>query len=1244
MALDAATIRILLETDSSGMVRGFATGSAAATGFGNTVQSSLDKAGRAFRSLTTTQKLLAGVTVGGFLLGKSIAAVVGPAIEFESAFAGVRKTVDGTPAQLEQIRVGLLDMSRVMPTSASELASIAENAGQLGVAAPDVLEFTRVIAQLGETTDLSFDGAAQSLARFLNITGNDASITAIADVIVDLGNNSATTESQIVDFSTRLASAFTVAGATEDQILGVAAAFSSMGLRAEAGGSALSRIITSVSDAAAVGGDELATYASVAGLIPDEFAEIAATNPVEAFILFSEGLGRMQAEGKAITPVLESLNLGGLRTSEVFRLAALNSDLVRDSLARAATQFEEGGATAEEYGKRIETTASRLEVFQNRMQALAITLGTPLLAGFAVGVDSAGDAIERLADLLTPLANEIGVTFTNLASAAVQFGAAAAPAVQLVAGVMLAAVDSATGLLEMFNQFGTTGLIFAALALDIALVGPASITAAKGLTAVAAAGGGATGALTATRAAAGGLLASINPLTAALVLLAGLYAVGQTQVAGFRREAEKTAAVVRNELNASLTEGDFDSFSSSLLSSNDRLKELRVELEAVTQQRFDELSFFGIARTDVDPFNISPTTKRMKELAAEIEALEGALDGLDVDKFNNRMTIASNALGLSREATFNLAQEMGFLETVVAGSSEEFLAATDRMIAHQDALATTSAATQDFISRIYEGNVGLEEYAAELDLTMVGLQLLAERVEGVDLSDLQAEDASDQIAAFTALAAALGLEFEDLAAALGISTDELLRQEAAVEGLAAAHNELRQAVENALSQQRILAQQQDATTASLAAFDGALTTIGENDGPRLAAEAMREYLTNFAASGVTIDEFKAKQDEAVLAILAAGESAGIAQEELILYIAQYGTVPEEVITRLILDGLKAKEDLTEFQALQLQTQLEQLVRLGVIDEATAEMIFAQQVGEDFRTNSGVGYEAQLTADNSLAMATSALTEEEFFRVINGVYIAQLEADNSNALEETDEAETVVRTFVDAQYTAKLEADNTDSIDKTRAAQEAANNFATTYTATLKANDEATNAIRSAQEAGNNFANTYTATFRTVYQTVGSPPSRPASANSTSSQTFFYADGAIALNNGSVLGPIREQSGYASIYRPTARYRLHSEPETGGEAYIPLASDKRLRSRAIWWETGRLLGMFNSGGLAGINQTRSMSATMATAGSIMSLSAPMSFDLSGRAGMMSDRQIIEAIDRRVAERMQELAFAVANGRS
>ncbi len=55
-------------------------------------------------------------------LAKSVVAV---GLNFESAFAGVRKTVNATEEEFEQFKSGLREISTQIPVSASELAAIA---------------------------------------------------------------------------------------------------------------------------------------------------------------------------------------------------------------------------------------------------------------------------------------------------------------------------------------------------------------------------------------------------------------------------------------------------------------------------------------------------------------------------------------------------------------------------------------------------------------------------------------------------------------------------------------------------------------------------------------------------------------------------------------------------------------------------------------------------------------------------------------------------------------------------------------------------------------------------------------------------------------------------------------------------------------------------------------------------------------------------------------------------------------
>ncbi|ROS34530.1 phage tail tape measure protein [Curtobacterium sp. PhB78] len=73
-------------------------------------------------------------------------------------------------------------------------------------------------------------------------------------------------------------------------------------------------------------------------------------------------------------------------------------------------------------------------------------------------------------------------------------------------------------------------------------------------------------------------------------------------------------------------------------------------------------------------------------------------------------------------------------------------------------------------------------------------------------------------------------------------------------------------------------------------------------------------------------------------------------------------------------------------------------------------------------------------------------------------------------------------------------------------------------------------------------------------------------NLRGSITDYYANGGVREN-------------HVAQIAPAGAMRLWAEPETGGEAYIPLAPSKRKRSIAIWQETGRRLDMYADGGIA-----------------------------------------------------------------
>ena len=257
------------------------------------LQNDLGKLGNVARS--GAQVTTAAIASIGAAIASVAAASFKVGSEFESAFAGVQKTVNATEEEFAALRQGILDLARDMPLAATEIAGIAEAAGQLGIQTQNIMSFTKTMADLGVATNMSSEEAATALARLANITQMpQENFDRLGATIVDLGNNLATTEREIVDMSLRLAGAGNQVGLTEDQILSFSGALSSVGIAAEAGGTAFSKLMSDMQLAVKTGSESLQDFADVAGMSAQEFQRAFEEDAASAIISFIDGLANAQ--------------------------------------------------------------------------------------------------------------------------------------------------------------------------------------------------------------------------------------------------------------------------------------------------------------------------------------------------------------------------------------------------------------------------------------------------------------------------------------------------------------------------------------------------------------------------------------------------------------------------------------------------------------------------------------------------------------------------------------------------------------------------------------------------------------------------------------------------------------------------------------------------------------------------------------------------------------------------------------
>lgn len=681
-------------------------------------------------------------------------------VSFESAFAGVRKTVEGTPEELAQLSDEFRQLAKNIPLPVEGLARIGELAGQLGIAKEDIIAFTQTIAKLGVTTNLTEEQAATSLARIATIFKQPAAdVERFGSSIVALGNNFATTEQEIVNFATNIAGTAAAVGLSTQDIAALGAAFSSVGVEAEAGGTAVQKTLLTLNQAVVNGGEELDRFAEIAGTSAQDFANIWKSAPIKAFDLFVKGLGN---SGDQAANVLDELVAGDVRLTRAFLSLAQSGDLLTRTIDVSNTAFEQNNALTKEADTRFGTAESKLQLLRTRWNDLAITIGD-FLVKVAVPV------LTFLTELAETLVNGAG-KFATLASAikAAGVGLATYFSVSILSGIAKAVGVLATSMSLLATRAGVVGVSLSSL-------GSVGALASRGLASVAGAAGLVTAAL-------GPVSLGIAAVSFAFIaakqrseaLKAALEALGASldELAGSNFEAQrladeidnltKKAVEAQNAMNglalSANTQSEFEELSAAAEQQKVAVEELRQsyvdyltalgatpeQIEAVKS----ELTFFSdTARvTNKDIRELGDATSEVGKIFADIGQNFGDLS----ERFRKSVD-ASVSAGIEledavKDAKGSIVNDFGD----IAGSVEDF---TGEMV---KSLVRTAAESGDLGKAFtvgYAGGVSGPDVLAIIDQAGIQItrplqaQLLANAIKAKDtgtvLGILHAEGISD---------------------------------------------------------------------------------------------------------------------------------------------------------------------------------------------------------------------------------------------------------------------------------------------------------------------------------------------------------------------------------------------------------------------------------------------------------------------------------------------------------------------
>lgn len=374
----------------------------------------------AFNDELSSMRKFSGVTAGSLTsLGMSLSTSVTPTLiaagwgivqsadDIDTAYRDMRKTVEGTESDFEDLRQAAIDFSTTNVTSADQMLSIQAIGGELGIAVDELKSFSETVSNIDVATDLNSEDAATALGQLANImhmTGEQ--FGPFSDALVRLGNNGASTETQIVDIATRIGSMGSIVGMTVPQVLAWSSAIASTGQNAEAAGTAISNTMSDIEKAVVAGGDALQGFADVANMSAEDFASTWESSPSDALKAFIDGLNMVEQDGGSATATLSDLGITATRQVQAIEglmqtVGGLGDALTmsEDAWNGVSDKWGEAGDAAREAAAKADGFSGSVARLQNMAQNLGAEFGESLTPVINWAADVLGDLFESFSEI-----------------------------------------------------------------------------------------------------------------------------------------------------------------------------------------------------------------------------------------------------------------------------------------------------------------------------------------------------------------------------------------------------------------------------------------------------------------------------------------------------------------------------------------------------------------------------------------------------------------------------------------------------------------------------------------------------------------------------------------------------------------------------------------------------------------------------------------------------------------------------
>ncbi|MDH1656569.1 phage tail tape measure protein [Pseudomonas mosselii] len=323
---------------------------------------------------------LGKITFGEALQGGAIAApfVMGvkAAIGFESAMADVKKVVNfESPAQFKAMSDDVLNLSERLPMAAEGIAQIVAAGGQSGIAREELNQFAEDAVKMGVAFDQTASESGEMMAKWRTaFRMNQTEVVALADRINYLGNTGPANTKQISAIITEVGALGEVAGLSSAQVAAIGATMAGVGVKQDVAATGIKNFMLAMTKGSAATKSQAEAFKSLR-LDSKQVAE-AMQKDSQATML--DLLKRISQVDAAKRPALLT-NLFGSESVAAITPLVTNLQLLSGNLTKVGDATAYAGSMEAEYKSRSETTANAMQLLQNRVTRLGITVGSMLL-------------------------------------------------------------------------------------------------------------------------------------------------------------------------------------------------------------------------------------------------------------------------------------------------------------------------------------------------------------------------------------------------------------------------------------------------------------------------------------------------------------------------------------------------------------------------------------------------------------------------------------------------------------------------------------------------------------------------------------------------------------------------------------------------------------------------------------------------------------------------------------------------